>query len=491
MLIKAHGFVTIENKGFCISAVDMKKIEDITKCQVTFSKRRSSLIKKAHEISVCCNVDIAFITFSPSGRVSKFCSQRRIEDLIHRYINLPIDKRFTYEKQEKIHQLDRIKGDTSKLQYLEKQDYELLPEQEPSLHQLMWCERNLKQSLEKVVTRKVEMENQGGMPLSCYIDGRDLSWVPKSPPSRQLLMQLDPWISPYSRVNFKESNYHSLNSAAVRESIFQGITDQIKGTPVSSQTPGSLTSHISIKAFSTKNQSGISSRAQETLITLPTQQPSNHLNKQDIVISLAQSKSNHKNGNWFASGNPNCSKSLSVTQPPNVARNISLPINGSFCTASASSATTTTTAKGLNLDELGLYQMEIGMEKYNPKNDQTITTSKWSNPKTTISQHNNVKQIDDQCESDGNNNNSASNNDTKDSNTESGFVVMDQSIDIEKVDPLHKFPEVPSFDDFSLENILEDNNLWTKRIQQSGLWEWDDLVMADNMNFEDLEKFFD
>ncbi|XP_028058457.1 agamous-like MADS-box protein AGL66 isoform X2 [Camellia sinensis] len=217
-----------------VRKVDMKKIEDITKCQVTFSKRRSSLIKKAHEISVCCDVDIAFITFSPSGRVSKFCSQRRIEDLIHRYINLPVDKRFTHiknvqEKQEKIHQLDRIKGDTSKLQYLEKQvenlelqikkrtlelqileanirDYELLPEQEPSLHQLMWCERNLKQSLEKVVARKVEMENQGGMPLSCYIDGRDLSWVPKSPPSRQLLMQLDPWISPYRFTCYQQLN---------------------------------------------------------------------------------------------------------------------------------------------------------------------------------------------------------------------------------------------------------------------------------------------
>ncbi|KAL7230774.1 hypothetical protein ACSBR2_009125 [Camellia fascicularis] len=343
------------------------------------------------------------------------------------------------------------------------------------------------------------MENQGGMPLSCNIDGRDLSWVPKSPPYGQLLMQLDPWISPYS--------------ATVRESIFQAITGEVKGTPVSSQTPGSSTNHISIKAFSTKNQSGISSGARETLIPLPMQQPSvdvefssilsnhggvldssskeNHLNKQDIVISLAQSKSNHKNGNWFASGNPNCSKSLSVTQPPNVARNISLPINGSFCTASASSATTTTTAKGLNLDELGLYQMEIEMEKYKPENDLTITTSKWFNPKTTISQHNNVKQIDDLCKSDGNNNNnSASNNDTKDNYTESGFAIMDQSTDIEKMDPLHEFPEVPSFDDFSLENILEDNNLWAKGIQESGLWEWDDLVMADNMNFEDLEKFF-
>lgn len=64
------------------------------------------------------------------------------------------------------------------------------------------------------------MENEGGMSLSCNIDGKDLSWVPKSPSSGQLLMQLDPWISPYS--------------ATVRESILQGITDEAKRTPVSS-----------------------------------------------------------------------------------------------------------------------------------------------------------------------------------------------------------------------------------------------------------------
>ncbi|KAF5961906.1 hypothetical protein HYC85_003115 [Camellia sinensis] len=50
------------------------------------------------------------------------------------------------------------------------------------------------------------MENQGGMPLSCYIDGRDLSWVPKSPLSRQLLMQLDPWISPYRFTCYQQLN---------------------------------------------------------------------------------------------------------------------------------------------------------------------------------------------------------------------------------------------------------------------------------------------
>lgn len=55
----------------------MKKIENLTKCQVTFSKRRSSLFKKAHEISVLCDVDVALVAFSPSGRLCKFSSPER------------------------------------------------------------------------------------------------------------------------------------------------------------------------------------------------------------------------------------------------------------------------------------------------------------------------------------------------------------------------------------------------------------------------------
>lgn len=57
--------------------IDMKKIEDVTKCQVTFSKRRSSLMKKANEIAICCDIDVAFVAFSPSGRITKFCNKTR------------------------------------------------------------------------------------------------------------------------------------------------------------------------------------------------------------------------------------------------------------------------------------------------------------------------------------------------------------------------------------------------------------------------------
>ncbi|KAI5662276.1 hypothetical protein M9H77_21599 [Catharanthus roseus] len=80
--------------------IEMKKIEDIKKSQVTFSKRRTSLIKKAEQIAITCEVDVAFLAFSPSGRVSQFCSQERMEDLLNRYANLPAEKRLRSENEK-------------------------------------------------------------------------------------------------------------------------------------------------------------------------------------------------------------------------------------------------------------------------------------------------------------------------------------------------------------------------------------------------------
>ncbi|XP_072980458.1 agamous-like MADS-box protein AGL66 [Typha angustifolia] len=69
--------------------LQIKRIENNTNRQVTFSKRRNGLIKKAYELSVLCDIDIALIMFSPSGRLSHFSGRRRIEDVLARYINLP------------------------------------------------------------------------------------------------------------------------------------------------------------------------------------------------------------------------------------------------------------------------------------------------------------------------------------------------------------------------------------------------------------------
>ncbi|WCJ44528.1 Agamous-like MADS-box protein AGL104 [Euphorbia peplus] len=73
--------------------LEIKRIENPTNRQVTFSKRRNGLIKKAYELSVLCDIDIALIMFSPSGRPSHFSGRKRIEDVFARFINLPDQER--------------------------------------------------------------------------------------------------------------------------------------------------------------------------------------------------------------------------------------------------------------------------------------------------------------------------------------------------------------------------------------------------------------
>ncbi|AQK83301.1 Putative MADS-box transcription factor family protein [Zea mays] len=62
--------------------LQIKRIENNTNRQVTFSKRRNGLIKKAYELSVLCDIDIALIMFSPSNRLSHFSGRRRSVQLI-------------------------------------------------------------------------------------------------------------------------------------------------------------------------------------------------------------------------------------------------------------------------------------------------------------------------------------------------------------------------------------------------------------------------
>ncbi|KAJ8747975.1 hypothetical protein K2173_012948 [Erythroxylum novogranatense] len=68
--------------------LQIKRIENTTNRQVTFSKRRSGIIKKAYELSVLCDVDVALLMFSPSGRLSLFSGNKSIEDILMRYVNL-------------------------------------------------------------------------------------------------------------------------------------------------------------------------------------------------------------------------------------------------------------------------------------------------------------------------------------------------------------------------------------------------------------------
>ncbi|PNX65070.1 MADS-box protein SOC1-like, partial [Trifolium pratense] len=60
----------------------MKRIENESNRQVTFSKRRNGLLKKAFELSVLCDAEVALIVFSTTGKLYEFSSTSRFKLMI-------------------------------------------------------------------------------------------------------------------------------------------------------------------------------------------------------------------------------------------------------------------------------------------------------------------------------------------------------------------------------------------------------------------------
>ncbi|TYJ28939.1 hypothetical protein E1A91_A06G035100v1 [Gossypium mustelinum] len=64
--------------------IKIKKIDNLTARQVTFSKRRRGLFKKAEELSVLCDAEVALIIFSATGKLFEFASSS-MKDILGRY----------------------------------------------------------------------------------------------------------------------------------------------------------------------------------------------------------------------------------------------------------------------------------------------------------------------------------------------------------------------------------------------------------------------
>nr|AGT17232.1 MADS-box transcription factor [Saccharum hybrid cultivar R570] len=64
--------------------VELRRIEDRVSRQVRFSKRRAGLFKKAFELSLLCDAEVALLVFSPAGKLYEYASAS-IEDTYNRY----------------------------------------------------------------------------------------------------------------------------------------------------------------------------------------------------------------------------------------------------------------------------------------------------------------------------------------------------------------------------------------------------------------------
>nr|AKD95358.1 SLM1 [Silene latifolia] len=64
--------------------IEIKRIENTTNRQVTFCKRRNGLLKKAYELSVLCDAEVALIVFSSRGRLYEYANHS-VKGTIDRY----------------------------------------------------------------------------------------------------------------------------------------------------------------------------------------------------------------------------------------------------------------------------------------------------------------------------------------------------------------------------------------------------------------------
>ncbi|MED6194281.1 hypothetical protein PIB30_027127 [Stylosanthes scabra] len=85
ILITQQGFLNLKiDRSMTRTKIKIKKIDNITARQVTFSKRRRGLFKKANELSVLCDADLALIVFSATGKLFHYGSSS-LEETITRY----------------------------------------------------------------------------------------------------------------------------------------------------------------------------------------------------------------------------------------------------------------------------------------------------------------------------------------------------------------------------------------------------------------------
>ncbi|KAJ9707917.1 hypothetical protein PVL29_000135 [Vitis rotundifolia] len=141
--------------------IAIRRIENNTNRQVTFSKRRGGLFKKAHELSVLCDAQIGLIIFSSTGKLSEYCSlPSSMEQIIRRYQRVTGTHMSKQDNREQLHnELARMRNETHNLQ-LSLQRYTGHALSSIEFKDLDEHEQQLEHSIKKVRARKIQEKQQ-------------------------------------------------------------------------------------------------------------------------------------------------------------------------------------------------------------------------------------------------------------------------------------------------------------------------------------------
>ncbi|XP_038999383.1 truncated transcription factor CAULIFLOWER A-like [Hibiscus syriacus] len=139
--------------------VVLERIENKINRQVTFSKRRNGLLKKAYELSVLCDAEVALIVFSSRGKLTEFASNTSVHETLGKYwqqrysspVDIPGDETKTLSQE-----LLRLKA---KYESLQRSQRHLLGEELDSLtiKELYKMEKQLDRALSQARQKKMQL----------------------------------------------------------------------------------------------------------------------------------------------------------------------------------------------------------------------------------------------------------------------------------------------------------------------------------------------
>ncbi|KAG5001229.1 hypothetical protein JHK87_022301 [Glycine soja] len=143
--------------------VELKRIENKINRQVTFAKRRNGLLKKAYELSVLCDAEVALIIFSNRGKLYEFCSSSSMLKTLERYQKcsygaVEVTKPAKELEQSSYREYLKLKA---RFESLQRTQRNLLGEDLGPLNtkELEHLERQLDSSLKQVRSTKLEEIN--------------------------------------------------------------------------------------------------------------------------------------------------------------------------------------------------------------------------------------------------------------------------------------------------------------------------------------------
>uniref|UniRef100_A0AAU7LJG6 MADS62 n=1 Tax=Hippophae rhamnoides TaxID=193516 RepID=A0AAU7LJG6_9ROSA len=139
--------------------IEIKRIENQNSRQVTYTKRRNGLVKKAKEISVLCDAKVSLIIFSSSGKLEHYLSpQTTMVEILDQYHKNSGDMLWDAKLESLNNEIDRMKKENDnmnvELKHLNGVDITSLNHRE-----LMALEDALDDGLVNIRCKKVSLIN--------------------------------------------------------------------------------------------------------------------------------------------------------------------------------------------------------------------------------------------------------------------------------------------------------------------------------------------